>query len=162
MRSALAAVALLCASCIATSGDLERAVTDISERVSVVARSAEESAEAAREAYRQGSISYAELQQRLQDIRAATLDVAQETAKEVIGDLRETLEKRPAVVAETGAAVAREAIPGPWGDLLGGLLIAGGTYMAAARRAKEEAARVNKERDLARMKRGERTGETPQ
>jgi nicotinamide mononucleotide (NMN) deamidase PncC len=149
--------ALASTSCLATSGDLERIGAEVGERIEAVARSAEESAAAAREAWRKGDISYTELQARLQDIRSATLDVAKETTEQVVREMRETIEARPEVVGD----VARTVIPGPWGEALAILVASGGAYVAASRRAREEAERINRARDAARLARGERVTQGP-
>ena len=158
MRHIILTCTLLCASCIATSGDLEQMGAEITERIAVAARSAEESASAAREAWKRGEIDYAELQSRLQDIRSATLDVARETTREVVAGVRETIEQRPEVVAQTGATIAQTALPGPLGELLGGLILAGGAYAAARSKSREDARHMSMERDLARASRGEPVG----
>lgn len=152
MKLVLIITAMLCTSCLATSGDLDRIGAEVGARIDAVARSAEESAAAAREAWRQGDISYAELQKRLQDIRSATLDVAKETTEQVVREVRETIEARPEVVGD----VARTVIPGPWGEALALLLASGGAYVAASRKAREEAERINHARDVARLQRGEK------
>jgi hypothetical protein len=131
--------ALCASSCLATSGDLERATAEIAERVAVVARSAEESAQAVRDAYARGELTYAELQQRLQDIRAATLEAGEAVTKEVIDSVRETIESRPEVIAQTAGNAAGALIPGPLGQLAEMLILAGGAYAAASRKAKKDA-----------------------
>lgn len=150
-------LAMLCAGCVATTGDLDGAVTEITARIDAAARDAQESAEAARAAWQRGEITYAELQARLQDIRAATLDVAKETTEQVVREMRETIEARPEVVGD----VARTVIPGPWGEALAILVASGGAYVAASRRAREEAERINRARDAARLARGERVTQGP-
>lgn len=159
MRALL--LAALCCSCVATSGDLDQAVAEIGDRIAVVADSARESAAAARVAYEQGEITYKELQDRLRDIRAATLDASEQVTKDVVADVKEAIAKRPEVIAETGASIVSGTVPGPLGELLGGLILAGGTYMAASRRAKAEADRVNQARDMARVMRHEPVSTTP-
>ena len=144
--------ALACSSCLATSGDLERIGLEVGARIDAAARSAEESAAAAREAWKRGEISYVELQSRLQDIRSATLDVAKETTEQVVREVKETIEARPEVAGD----VARTVLPGPWGEALAILLASGGAYFAASRKAREEAERVNHNRDVARLQRGEK------
>jgi len=144
--------ALVCTSCLATTGDLDRIGAEVGARIDAAARSAEESAAAARDAWRRGEITYAELQSRLQDIRSATLDVAKETTQQVVREVRETIERRP----EIGGDIARTVVPGPWGEALAILLASGGAYAAAARKAKVEAEKVNHARDIARMQRGEK------
>lgn len=151
-------LALLCTSCVATTGDLDRAVTDITSRVNEVAQEASASADEAREAWKRGDITYAELQRQLADIRAGVVDVASETTAEVIGQLKETLEERPEVVGGIAGDASRTLIPGPLGEMLALILTAGGTYVAASKRAKTEAERVSHERDMARMMRGEPVG----
>lgn len=160
MRALALTLPLLC-GCVATSGELERAVGDITARVDEIAQEARADADAAREAWRRGDITYAELQRQLADIREATLDVSKETAREVIGDLRETIEARPEVVGGVAGDVSRDLIPGPWGDLIAMVLAGGGAYVASRRKAKEEAERINRERDMARVMRGERTDRPP-
>lgn len=145
-------LALLCAGCVATTGDLDGAVTEITARIDAAARDAQESAEAARAAWQRGEITYTELQARLQDIRAATLDVAKETTREVVEGVKETIERRPEVVGD----ITRTIIPGPWGELIAILAGSGAAYAAATRKAKEEAAKINAARDAARLARGEK------
>lgn len=154
---ALGVVCIL-TGCFATTGDLEGAVADITGRIDVVARDAQQSADAAREAWKRGEITYAELQQRLQDVRAATLDQSKVITREVIDGVKETIATRPEVVADTAADVSRTMIPGPFGEILALLLASGGTYLAASKRAQNEAQRMSMERDMARMERGEPVG----
>ena len=61
MKLLIAALGVACilTGCFATSGDLESAVADITGRIDVVARDGQESAEAAREAWKRGEITYA-------------------------------------------------------------------------------------------------------
>lgn len=163
MRALLALLALPLCGCLATSGDLDGAVADITERIEVVARSAEESAAAARGAWERGEITYADLQKRLQDIRAATLDVAKETTTEVLDGLKETMESRPEVVAQATGDVLGQVIPGVPGELLGMIGTAAAAYFAATRKSKKDAedavwdARYErKEEALARLERGKK------
>ena len=137
---ALVLVLPLLAGCLATTGELDTAVTEITGRIDAVARDAQESAEAAREAWRRGEIDYAELQKRLQDIRAATLDVAKETTREVMGELRDTIRARPEVVADTAGDVARGVLPGVPGEIIAMLLASVGTYFAATKKADRDTA----------------------
>jgi hypothetical protein len=152
-------LALLCTSCLATSGDLERVAVDMAEQISVVARSAEESAEAARDAFKRGEITYTELQARLQDIRSATLDVARDTTEQVVGGVVKAIKERPEAALTSASEASRTFVPGPWGEVLAVLLAGGASYAASTRKAKEEAAKINQARDMARMMRGEPTGQ---
>lgn len=153
--------ALFAPACVATTGELERAVTEITGRIDVAAREAQESAEAAREAWRRGEITYTELQARLQDIRSATLDVAKETTQEVVEGVKEAIRERPGEAIETGAQVVGGLLPGPWGDIVAALGGAAAAAMYARKKAHEEAvaasARLAAERDAARQRRGEPT-----
>jgi hypothetical protein len=141
---------VICCSCLATSGEIDRAIADITGRIDVVARDAQESSEAARAAWQRGEISYAELEKRLQDIRAATLGTAKETAETVLEGVKEAIEQRPAEAIKTGTEMVGGLLPGPWGEVLA---LAGAA--AAAAFARREAQRVNRERDAARAARGE-------
>lgn len=160
MKLLIAALGLACilTGCFATAGDLEGAVADITGRIDVVARDAQQSSEAAREAWKRGEITYAEMQQRLQDVRAATLDQSKEITREVIDGVKETIATRPEVIADGAADVSRTMIPGPFGEILALLIASGGTYLAASKRAQAEASRMSMERDIARMERGEPVG----
>lgn len=156
MRALLAIIAVvLMPSCIATSGDLEQLGVELTRELSHVADSAAQSSEAARDAFRQGEITYTELQQRLADIRGATLEAAEHTTGQVIGELKEVIESRPEVAAQVAGDASRTLIPGPAGEILAALLLAGGTYAASSRRSRQEAQRMSMERDMARMARGE-------
>lgn len=148
----------LCASCLATSGEIDRAIADITGRIDVVARDSQQSAEAAREAWQRGEISYAELEKRLQDIRAATLGASKDITEDVLAGVKEAIEQRPEEVISGGSRMVGGLLPGPWGDLLAGLGGAAAAAVYAARKAKEEAERVNRERDAARVARHEPTG----
>ena len=158
MRHTITVLALLCASCLATSGEIDRAIADITGRIDVVAKDAQQSSEAARAAWQRGEISYAELEARLQDIRAATLGAAKETAETVLEGVKDAIEQRPEELIAGGTRVVGGVLPGPWGDLLAGLGGAAAAALYAARKAKEEAERVNRERDAARVARHEPTG----
>lgn len=141
MRLLIAALGVACilTGCFATTGDLEGAVADITGRIDVVARDAQQSAEAAREAWKRGEITYAEMQQRLQDIRAATLDSSKAITREVIDGVKETIATRPEVVAQAGADALGQVIPGVPGELLALVGTGLATYFAASRKAKKDA-----------------------
>jgi len=161
MKYPLLILCALCASCLATSGEIDRAIADITGRIDVVARDAQESSDAARAAWQRGEISYAELEKRLQDIRAATLGAAKETTEAVLGAVKEAIEERPEEVVKGVTGAAGGLLPGPWGDIIAGLGGAAAAALYASRRAKEEAERVNRERDAARIARHEPTGGLP-
>jgi hypothetical protein len=139
VRLTLLALPLALCSCFATSGDLDKAVADIAGRISVVADSAQASAEAAREAYTRGELTYAELQKRLQDIRAATLEAGEAVTREVVDGLKETIENRPEVVAQATGDVIGGVIPGPLGQIIALAGTAAATYFASSRKAKKDA-----------------------
>ena len=108
MRAILLTLCAACASCFATSGDLDRAIESIARDIAVVAEDAADSAQAVRDAWQRGEITAAEMEKRLQDIRAAAVTLAKDAAREEMAGLQETIEKRPeAVVRETTETLAK-------------------------------------------------------
>jgi hypothetical protein len=144
-RVLILALPLALCSCLATSGEIDRAIADITGRINVVARDSQESADAARAAWQRGEIDYAELEKRLQDIRAATMGTGKEIVADVLEGVKETMAQRPeAAVRETTETIGG-MLPGTAGEILifGGGLIA--TYLAARREAAAKAAAAKRE-----------------